>query len=261
MNNEQYRNLMWHLLYTESLLENVADATAPEGYCECPVCKSKVRVFLPFGNGFWSNAVGIGLRPNAQCPNCKSLERHRALWLLMQQLDWYRKGMRVLHFAPELIFYQLFSSLKDIDYWPVDLDPKRYGGMVRKAVDITNITFDDNSFDLIMCTHVLEHIPDDKKAMAELYRVLKPKTGIAFLNVPVFNIPATFENPEINTPELRSKYYGQFDHVRAYGLDYPQRLADAGFSVQMCDIEDNDEIFLKRYGLNREEKIFLCRKE
>lgn len=167
--------------------------------------------------------------------------------------------MRVLHFAPEPIFYQLFSSLKDIDYWPVDLDPKRYGGMVKKAVDITNITFDDDSFDLIMCTHVLEHILDDRKAMNELYRVLKPKTGIGLLNVPVFNIPATFENPEINTPELRLKYYGQEDHVRKYGLDYPQRLSAAGFSVRLFTL--NDEKFLKRYGLNRDEKIFLCRKE
>lgn len=179
----------------------------------------------------------------------------------MQQLNWHRKGMRVLHFAPEPIFYQLFSSFKDIDYWPVDLDPKRYGGMVKKAVDITNITFDDNSFDLIMCTHVLEHIPDEKKALSELHRVLKPKTGIAFLNVPIFNMPKTFEDPAINTPELRLKYYGQADHVRAYGLDYPKRLAKAGFSVQMCDIKEMDEKLLKRYGLNRDEKIFLCRKE
>ena len=165
--------------------------------------------------------------------------------------------MRVLHFAPEEIFYRLFSSFKDIDYWTADLEPKRYGGMVRKQVDITDITFDDNFFDLIMCTHVLEHIPDDKKAMSELYRVLKPG-GLAFLNVPIFNIPQTFEDPRINTPELRSKYYGQFDHVRAYGQDYPQRLQEAGFEVQLFTV--NDEKLLKRYGLDRNEKIFLCRK-
>ena len=250
MNSEQYRNLMWHLLYTESLLESFADENISEG-CECPVCRTKLRVFLPFGEN---------PRPNAQCPNCKSLERHRALWLLMQQLDWYHKGMRVLHFAPESIFYRLLSSFKDIDYWPVDLDPSRYNGMVRKAVDITSIPFNDNSFDLIMCAHVLEHIPDEKKAISELYRVLNVG-GFAFLNVPVFNIPKTFENPEINTPELRSKYYGQFDHVRAYGLDYPQRLGVAGFSVILFEMDGFDEKTLKRYGLERREKIFLCRKE
>ena len=169
--------------------------------------------------------------------------------------------MRVLHFAPEIGFYKIFSSFKDIDYWPVDLEPARYDGRVRKQVDITNITFDDDSFDLIICNHVLEHIPDDKKAMSELYRVLKPKTGIALLNVPIRNEPTTLEDPAINTPELRLKYYGWATHLRYYGLDYPKRLAKAGFSVQLCTIEDNDENFLKRYGLDRNEKIFLCRKE
>lgn len=182
------------------------------------------------------------------------------MWLLMQQLNWHRAGMKVLHFAPEIIFWQLFSSFKDIDYWPVDLDPSRYGGMVRKQVDITAIPFDDDSFDLIMCSHVLEHIPDDRKAMSELYRVLK-LGGMAFLNVPMFNIPATFEKPEYNTPELRSKYYGQRDHVRKYGLDYPQRLHDAGFTVRLLTMNGMGEKLLKRYGLRGTEKIFLCRKE
>ena len=131
---------------------------------------------------------------------------------------------------------------------------------VRKAVDITNITFDDNSFDLIMCTHVLEHIPDDRKAMRELYRVLK-KGGLAFLNVPLFNRAKTLENPEYNTPELRLKYYGQADHVRAYGQDYPQRLSAAGFNIQRITFENVDEKTVRRYGLDRNEKIFLCRKE
>ncbi len=250
MNFEQYRNLMWHLTYVESLLENAAAVTAPEGYCECPVCKAKFPAFLPSEQS---------LKPSSFCPNCRSLHRHRALALLMQNMDWHRKGMRVLHFAPEQGFYQLFSSFKDIEYWPVDLNLNAFG--VKKSVDITNITFDDDSFDLIMCTHVLEHIPDDRKAMRELYRVLKPKTGIAFLNVPMFNLPVTFEDPAINTPELRLKYYGQEDHVRLYGLDFSQRLAKAGFSVQMCDIEDMDDKLVRRHGLKRTEKIFLCRKE
>ena len=258
MTNEQHQ-LMWHLFYTESLLEKVADAIAVEDRCECPICKSKFRVYLPFGNGFWSNAVGIGLRPNARCPKCGSLERHRALYYLLQHMDWHREGMRVLHFAPEPIFNKLFSSFKDIDYWPVDLNPNMRG--VKKAVDITNITFDDDSFDLIMCTHVLEHIPDEKKALSELHRVLKPKTGIAFLNVPMFNMPKTLEKPEYNTPELRLKYYGQEDHVRAYGLDYPQHLREAGFDVQIFKMQGLDEKLLKRYGLDRNEKIFWCRKE
>ena len=127
-------------------------------------------------------------------------------------------------------------------------------------IEIINITFDDNSFDFIMCNHVLEHILNDRKAMRELYRVLKVG-GTALLNVPIFYIPVTFENPEYNTPELRFKYYGQSDHVRAYGLDYPQRLIEAGFSVEQVTLKNLDEITLKRYGVNKNEKMFLCRKE
>lgn len=127
MNNEQYRNLMWHLTYVESLLENVADANAFKGYCECPLCKSTFPAFFP---------GPTLLKPNLICPNCNSYPRHRALALFMQQMDWHRKGMRILHFAPEPGFYKLFSSFKDIDYWSVDLDPARYNGRVRKQVDI-----------------------------------------------------------------------------------------------------------------------------
>ena len=175
----------------------------------------------------------------------------------MQKLDWHKENMRVLHFAPERVFYNVFSSFKDIDYWPVDLNPKMFG--VKKAVDITDITFDDNFFDLIMCTHVLEHIPDDKKAMSELYRVLKPG-GLALLNVPMRNTPATLENPEYNTPELRFKYFGQADHVRFYGLDYVDRLSSVGFHVHQFMLEDMDEKTLNKYGLKKHEKIFWCEK-
>lgn len=176
----------------------------------------------------------------------------------MQQINWYKPNMHVLHFAPEPIFYELFSSKKDIEYWSVDLNPKAFG--VKKVVDITNITFENNYFDLIMCTHVLEHIPDDKKAMQELYRVLKPQTGVAFLTVPIFNMPKTLEDPRINTPELCSKYYGQSDHVRAYGFDYADRLKSVGFSVEIHTLNFENKNLYKKYGIYPNEKIYLCRK-
>ena len=170
-----------------------------------------------------------------------------------------RRGMKILHFAPELIFYQRFSSIPDVDYYPVDLNPNAY--KIRQVVDITDIPFDDNTFDLIMATHVLEHIPDDKKAMSELYRVLKPNSGVALLTVPIFNRAITLENPEYNTPELRFKYYGQSDHVRAYGLDYPDRLRVAKFSVEEITMgkffSDDD---LKKFGINGNEQFHICRK-
>ena len=248
MNDEQYKNLMWHLLYVEGLLENAAEEIGGGG-CECPLCKAKFPAYRPSKKS---------LIPKSICPNCNSLPRHRALRLLIEKLNWYHKGMRVLHFAPESMFYKLFSSFKDIDYWPVDFNPKVFG--IRKVVDITEIPFDDDSFDLIMCTHVLEHIPDDRKAMRELYRVLKPRTGIALLNVPIWR-EHTLENHEYNTPELRTKYYGQVDHVRMYGLDYPQRLNEAGFEVQEFKLNELPKEDVKRYGLLKIEKLFWCRKE
>ena len=178
----------------------------------------------------------------------------------MDKVNWYRQGMSVLHFAPERIFRRLFSAFEDIDYWAVDLDPNRYA-KIRRTVDITDIPFDDNSFDLIMCMHVLEHVPDDRKALRELHRVLKPKTGIAFLNVPISK--QALENPEYNTPELRLKYYGHKDHVRRYSYDsYLQRLIEAGFTdIQVFSSEGTKEEIIKRYGLRKDGKTFLCRKE
>lgn len=168
--------------------------------------------------------------------------------------------MKILHFAPERIFHARFSSIPDVDYYPVDLNPKAFG--IKQVVDITDIPFDDNTFDLIMCTHVLEHIPDDKKAMSELYRVLKPNKGVALLTVPINDsFSTTLEKPEYNTPELRSKYYGQFDHVRYYGLDYPDRLRAVNFSVEEITLgkflSDDD---LKKFGIFKNEKFHICRK-
>ena len=180
--------------------------------------------------------------------------------LILNSLRIMRRGMKILHFAPEPIFYQRFSSIPNVDYWSVDLNPKAFG--VRKVVDITNIPFDDNTFDLIMATHVLEHIPDDKKAMSELYRVLKPAVGVALLTVPIKDsLFTTLENPEYNTPELRTKYYGQSDHVRYYGLDYPDRLRAAKFSVDEITLDRilNDDDF-KKFGMFKGEKFHVCRK-
>ena len=276
MDKNLYRHFLWHLRYIESLLDANLDGNISEENakalalgieqneviltsilktgaapaCNCPVCGAKVHFYLPFGET---------PRKNAQCPNCQSVERHRALWIILNSLRVERRGMKILHFAPEPIFHKRFSSIPDVDYYPVDLNPKAFG--IRQVVDITDIPFDDDIFDLIMATHVLEHIPDDRKAMSELYRVLKPNKGIALLTVPIFNTPNTFENPEYNTPELRLKYYGQADHVRKYGLDYPDRLRTVKFSVEEITLgkflSDND---LKKFGVSKNEKFHICRK-
>lgn len=256
MDNNQYETLMKHLRYIESLLENIPNAKtlfdkppSPKEEYECPICKTKAASFATYSN-----------RPNAQCPNCRSLERHRALWLVAEYLDWHKKGMKILDFVSEPVFYKLFSSLKDVDYWPVDMIQKKFRTEVRATIDITNIPFDSDSFDLIMCNYIMEFLPDDKKAMSEIHRVLKPKTGLAFLNVPIRGVPRTVENPEYNTPELRFKYYGNKDHMRHYALDYPERLAKAGFNVQSFAVKDMEDKIIKRYSLNKRDTTFLCRK-
>ena len=216
----------------------------------CPICKKNVRIFWPYG---------VMLRPGAQCPRCGALERHRTLWLFFENRSLFDKpDMKLLHFAPEAAFLNQFKTLKNVDYWPVDLNPNMPG--VRKAVDITDIPFEDESMDVIICNHVMEHIPDENRALSEMYRVLK-RDGVAVINAPVDQArETTFENPEYNTPELRLKYFGQHDHVRIYGRDYGERLAKV-FKVEV--LEPNRSLTaeqLKAYGVWEGDRVYLCRK-
>lgn len=251
MNNKEYNELRRSIRKVETMVMDIYDAVVSDKKI-CPVCKNTVRLFLPFGEN---------QRFNAKCPVCGSLERHRALWLYfdnnIQLFD--KKDMKILHFAPEGVFFNRFSIDDNIDYWPVDINPQQ--GKIRKVVDITNITFADDSMDMIICNHVLEHIPDEKKAISELYRVLNPN-GVAVLSVPIrMNRETTLENPEWNTPELRLKYYGQEDHVRIYGRDFADHLRAANFSVEVVDVsKEYSEEEMIRYGLKKGEQIYLCRK-
>ena len=161
--------------------------------------------------------------------------------------------LRVLHFAPEHIFDRAFKSLDNLDYMTADLDPNR--AMIE--MDITNITYEDNSFDVILCSHVLEHVMDDKKAMSELFRVLSPG-GWAILQAPVLR-EKTYEDPAIVTPEERERLFGQRDHVRIYGLDYRDRLESAGFNVKVDGyVRKLGSAKIRRYGLSKGRRyIFL----
>lgn len=194
---------------------------------ECPCCGWKGPKFLPHG---------LDHRENARCPKCNSLERHRLYYLFLRKHIPTDKAVKVLHFAPEKIITKLFKSFSNINYLSADLDPEK--GMVKE--DITQLSFQDNSFDLIFCSHVLEHIPDDIKAMQEVHRVLKP-TGFALLQVPIkkeFNgktIDATYEDFSITDPAERERVFGQHDHVRIYGSDFKDRLIKAGFKVEVID--------------------------
>jgi len=189
-----------------------------------PIDEKSFKSFLPYGYGKQRN--------NALSPSTLSLERHRLLWLYLQhETDFFSDKLKVLHFAPEQAFYKRFRALKNIDYTTTDLNSP----LADVKADICNLPFADNEFDVILCNHVLEHIPDDTKAMQELYRVLKPK-GIAILQIPQdLSRETTFEDDTISDKNERAKIFGQYDHVRVYGRDYFNKLRGIGFTVEEVD--------------------------
>lgn len=214
---------------------------------ECPFCGWKAKIFLPFG---------VKPRKNARCPKCGSLERHRLYYLYLKEILPKDKQLKVIHFAPEKIITSLLKSYSNIEYLSIDIEPHR----AMKTEDITRLTFSDNSFDIIFCSHVLEHVENDRKAMQELFRILKPG-GFAILQVPVKNIEKTFEDFTVKDPKEREKVFGQSDHVRIYGKDYLNRLEQSGFKVR-CDnfFESLDKNVINKYGLKKE-NIYFCYKE
>lgn len=226
----------------------------------CPICDSKFQKFAPYGRPE---------RENAKCHNCGSLERHRLIYLyLSEKLRMFphqdSSKLKVLHFAPEEIFYNLFDNNPNIAYTPCDLQPEIYvykGNTKIQKADITQIPFDADSFDFILCNHVLEHIEDDHKAMSELQRVLHKK-GAAILQVPIdYKRSETYEDWSITDPKAREKAFGQHDHVRWYGQDYGRRLEAAGFVVRADPfVKDLDQKTRHKYGLMPSELIYHCTK-
>ena len=214
----------------------------------CPLCEGRFRQFWP---------SGIDDRPNTLCPQCSSLERHRLLWLyLKNRTDFFTADLQLLHFAPEAILRDRFKAQPNITYLSTDLD----SDLADVHMDITDLQFEDNRFDVILCVHVLEHIPDDAQAMKELYRVLKPG-GWAIVQSPMdVHRATTFEDPSITSPEERERVFNQRDHVRLYGRDYEDRLEAAGFSVKIDGYVRELGEQAQTYGLNPEEDVYFCTK-
>ena len=239
--------------YLKTLRNNIYKIIYRGSEVKCPICESEFKVFAPYGGGPKS-------RPNALCPGCGSLERHRLLWLYLQEnkAEWANKSL--IHFAPEKVFYDFFAQ-EEIDYLPCDLFPEVYPFGELKEVDVTAIPFEDNSFGVILCNHVLEHVPDDRKALSELHRILE-KGGWGILQVPLdIELDATYEDFSIITKKEREKAFGQDDHVRLYGKDYPDRLASAGFNVDQFDYVDKfSKEDIHFYGLDENETLYLVRK-
>lgn len=192
---------------------------------ECPLCDGRFRSFAP---ELWDGERWHGNR--ARCPGCGSLARHRFLWLYLRGGALLGGAPHVLHLAPEGVVAERLREAAG-DYVSADLEP----GRADVAADLTALPFDDESFDLIVCSHVLEHVPDDRAAMCELHRVLRPG-GTALVQTPVnYEQSATYEDPGVLDPAERERRFSQFDHVRVYGPDLRERLESAGFTVAIAD--------------------------
>ena len=216
---------------------------------ECPVCGARYRRFLPYGY--------VISRANALCPRCLALERHRLMWLyLVRETDFFTARPRVLHVAPEHCFIRRFERLLGDRYVTADLESP----LAKVKMDIQHIPFPEESFDVIFCNHILEHVEDDRLALREMYRVMRPG-GWGILLSPVnYDRAVTYEDPSITDEAGRQRAFGQKDHVRDYGRDYPDRLAEAGFAVESIDYAATltpEEV--ARYAL-RHEIVYLVRK-
>ena len=186
----------------------------------CPVCRGRIRRFKP---------SGFILRQEARCAVCNSLERHRLAWIFFQDYTDLFNNLpkRMLHIAPEEEFSRLLKNVPGLQYVSADLaDPR---AMVK--VDITSLSFPDGVFDVVYCSHVLEHVRDDRKAMRELQRVMKP-SGWGVVLVPITSGETLENDPSVTSDEDRTRIYGQPDHVRLYGRDFSTRLQEEGFSVR-----------------------------
>lgn len=213
----------------------------------CSVCGFRARRFEPHG---------LTQRPNARCGRCGALERHRFIWsMLSRETDLFlpNSARNVLHFAPEKCFEPRFRAILGSGYSTADLMP----GRADETLDITDLALPDATVDVVLCSHVLEHVPDDQSAMREIRRVLSP-TGWAMICVPMHEGP-TFEDSTITGPAEREAAFGQHDHVRVYGPDIAERLTAAGFTVSAVTPEALPGREVRRAALRGDERFYLVR--
>lgn len=222
---------------------------------ECPLCGCRRRKFLPYGY--------VTQRENALCPNCLALERHRTLWLwLLRESDIGRGAValpRLLHVAPEVALMRKFSRIyakQPADYVTADLESP----LADLHFDIQHIPLEDESFDVVICNHIMEHVEDDRLAMREIKRILR-KGGWGVILSPVdLQRDKTFEDDTITDEAERTRIFGQYDHRRIYGRDYAERLREAGFEVYECDYANLIPAKEKQLYALTDEPLYIVRK-
>lgn len=229
----------------------------------CPMCRSPLRSLKPHGVNLpvftEKRIVGGGYRKNALCPVCSSTDRERLLYLYIRdRTSLLRSPQRVLHFAPEPGLRRILARQMHLDYLTADL--QRNDVMVKE--DVRRIQYPNDTFDVVLCSHVLEHVEEDRMAMEELFRVMSAG-GWGLFQVPIsLELEETFEDFSITAAEERLQAFGQVDHVRIYARDYGDRLESAGFDV---------EVFAwwaqpgfggdgNRFGLGPDESLYVARK-
>lgn len=215
----------------------------------CPFCDQGYRAFLTYGDP---------PRPGVLCPRCGSVERQRYLWWCMKRLGLPKPGSKIVHFAPEKCLEAAFKGLPQVSYVSADVLPHR--AMIQ--ADLQDIQLPSNSVDLLICSHVLEHVDDDRQAMRELARVLTPE-GRALLQIPLdIGRQDTYEDFTIVTPEGRREAFGQDDHVRIYGMDVTQRLESAGFRVESYEsVKECSPEVLREWAIAADEVLYVCAKK
>lgn len=221
----------------EKLIRGVVSLAYRGNKYQCNICNTSLRKFVTLENG------------NRLCPNCGSLPRTRRLWeLIRSDLE----GKTLLHFSPSSSMKQNIAKSDVKKYITTDYEDEF---QAEEQYDIQNIELDDNSVDRIICFHILEHIPDDKKAMKELYRILK-KEGLCYIQTP-FKEGEIYESESITTPEGRLEHFGQEDHLRIYSVTgLKQRLEEAGFGVEVKIFENDNNV----NGFENHEIVLLAKK-
>jgi SAM-dependent methyltransferase len=218
---------------------------------ECPCCGWRLRAF--------TTKRGVLARSDSgYCPRCNAKARHRRLWLyLTAHASLGEPGLRLLEVAPWWSLSRALRQVPGLHYTSVDLVRSHDG--VTDIGDVTALRFADASFDALLCIHVLEHVTDDRRAMSELHRVLRPG-GWAIVSVPIRLDSDTHEDPTVTSPEERLRLFGEKGHVRFYGRDFRNRLEGAGFEVSMDPAEAVPADVRRRFGLRADENLFHCRR-